>query len=211
MKVDWSHHRSFVYGAWEAAVVNVLAGVVRPETCAVDAGAHIGFYTLLLSKLVGPRGRVLAFEPLPSNFSVLCENIRLNSCAQVEAINKALLDRTCRLEASVPDGQPLPGSVSFTKCGGAKRITASSVSFDDFMSDRQHPVHFIKVDVEGSESLVLKGASRTIEANHPAMIVEVHHFDGLRDSSPVIGQLRLWGYKTRWLTRWKLTSHLLAL
>src|SRR5882672_1432078 len=92
MKIDWNRHRSFIYGTWETAVVDALVDVVHSGNCVVDVGAHIGFYTLLLSKLVGPSGRVLAFEPLMWNFSVLYDNIRLNNCSHVTAINKAVLD-----------------------------------------------------------------------------------------------------------------------
>jgi hypothetical protein len=70
----------------------------------------------------------------------------------------------------------------------------------------------MKIDVEGAESLVLQGACKTIEENHPAMMIEVHHFDGSQpDDSPVIGQLQGWGYKIQWLNRWKETSHLFAI
>ena len=210
MKIDWSRHRSFVYGTWEPAVVNALVEIVRPGASAVDIGAHVGFYTLILSKMVGPQGRVLAFEPLPWNFRVLCDNIQLNHCTQVEAINKALLDRTCTLDAEMPEGEPLPGSVAFHMSDGTGQATADALALDDFLRDTGQPVNFMKIDVEGLESLVLKGASRTIEAYHPALIVEVHHFNGSPDASPVMCQLREWGYATRWLSRWKLTSHLLA-
>jgi len=210
MKIDWSRHRAFVYGTWEPAVVKALVEVVKPGASAVDIGAHIGFYTLILSKMVGPQGRVLAFEPLPWNFSVLCDNIRLNNCTHVEAINKALLDRTCDLEADIREDGVLPGSVAYIATDGAESPIASAVPLDDFLRESKAPVHFMKVDVEGAESSVLKGASNTIESYHPALIIEVHHFDGPADASPVIGQLREWGYQIRWLTREKLTSHLLA-
>jgi FkbM family methyltransferase len=160
--------------------------------------------------MVGPGGRVLAFEPLPWNFQVLCDNIRLNHCTHAEAINKALLDRTCTLDAEVPGGEPLPGSVAFHTSDGSGQATASAVSLDDFLRETGRPVNFMKIDVEGLESLVLKGASRTIQSYHPALIIEVHHFDDSPDASPVICQLREWGYVIRWLSRWKLTSHLLA-
>jgi len=211
MKVDWTRHRSFIYGAWEPEVVNALVELVQPGWFVLDVGAHIGFYTLILSKLVGPQGRVVAFEPLPCNFAVLSENIQVNNCTHVEAVNKALLDHTCEMSPDISDDEQLPGSVPFSEGRGAGHIKAGAISLDDFLGDARCPVHFMKIDVEGSESLVLKGASRTIESNHPAMVVEIHHFDGSpADDSPVMRQLREWGYAIRWLNRWRLTSHLLA-
>lgn len=211
MKIDWSRHRSFVYGNWEPDVIHAIADVVKSGAFALDIGAHIGFYTLVLSKTVGPHGRVLAFEPLPCNYSIFCDNIRLNNCTQVEAINKALLDRTCNLEADIRINEAQPGSVAFLASDKAEHPIASAVALDEFLAGSRVPVDFMKVDVEGAESLVLKGASETIESYHPALLIEVHHFGGSpADASPVIGQLRGWGYATRWLNRWPDTSHLLA-
>jgi FkbM family methyltransferase len=211
MKVDWSRHRSFVYGTWEPDVVHAITDVVRPGACAIDIGAHIGFYTLILAKMVGPYGRVLAFEPLPRNFSLLCDNIRLNNCTHVQAIDKAVLDHTCDVEADIREDGLLPGSVVFRASERLEQATASAVSIDDFVHDSGLPVSIMKIDVEGNESLVLKGASRTIQSLHPTMIIEVHHFDASPDASPVISQLRERGYSIRWLSRETLTSHLLAI
>lgn len=108
MKIDWSRHRSFIYGSWEPDVVKAIEDIVPSGAYALDIGAHIGFYTLLLAKIVGPHGRVSAFEPLPWNFSVLSDNIRLNHCTHVDAINKALLDRTCDLQADIRIDEVLP-------------------------------------------------------------------------------------------------------
>jgi len=157
MKIDWSRHRSYVYGTWEPEVVSALKRLVRSGQCVIDVGAHIGFYTLIFSRFVGPQGRVLAFEPLPWNFSVLCENIALNHIGHAEAINRALLDRTCDLEAKIPDDEPLPGSVPYAE-SGTKHATARAVSLDEYLGGSRDHVHFIKMDVEGSESLVLAGA-----------------------------------------------------
>jgi FkbM family methyltransferase len=210
MKIDWTRHRSFIYGAWEPEVVNVLVELVRPGWLALDIGAHVGFYTLILSKLVGPHGSVIAFEPLPCNFSVLSENIRMNSCSHARAVNKALLDHTCEMSPDIIDDEQLPGSVPFSEDTGAERLSVGAVSLDDFLRDAKHPTHFMKIDVEGAESLVLKGACNTIQLNHPAMVIEIHHGNSSPDESPSIRQLRDWGYQVRWLNRWKLTSHLLA-
>jgi FkbM family methyltransferase len=173
MKIDWSRHRSYIHGAWEQTVTDVLAQVVKPGMCAVDVGAHIGFYTLLLSNLVGTDGRVVAFEPLPWNFSVLSENILMNNCLHVEALNRAVLDRSCELSASeFDDGDPLPGTVSLSDSESNGSIYVKATSLDDFFADHKYRVHFMKVDVEGAESLVLKGATQTIESDHPTMVMK---------------------------------------
>lgn len=67
----------------------------------------------------------------------------------------------------------------------------------------------MKLDIEGAELLVLKGATRTIEANHPVMVIEIHDFEGSSDDSLMVLQLSEWGYRRAGLTE-ELTSHLLA-
>jgi FkbM family methyltransferase len=67
-----------------------LENLVRPGDTVFDIGAHIGFYTLLLARLVGPAGKVLAFEPDPANFALLQQNVVLNRYANVALYNLAL-------------------------------------------------------------------------------------------------------------------------
>jgi tRNA A58 N-methylase Trm61 len=71
MRVDWQIHRSFVYGSWEPEVVGMIKQQVTAGMRVLDLGAQSGFYSLLFSKLVGPQGSVIAFEPLPANYRLL--------------------------------------------------------------------------------------------------------------------------------------------
>jgi FkbM family methyltransferase len=211
MKIDWYQWRSFLYGTWEPEVVKTLTEAVQPGSCAVDIGAHIGFYTLVLSRLVGAKGTVISFEPMPETFNVLVENIRLNQCGQVQTINKAVMDRSCELRVGVSSQDPLPGSASVISGSASDTLNVQAVSLDDFMQEQPEKADFIKMDVEGAESLVLVGAKRTVEATHPNMLIEIHHFDGSPpERSPALRQLCDWGYRTRWIDRNPLTSHVLA-
>lgn len=210
MRLDWQRQRSFIYGTWEPEVVEAMRSVVREGFVALDIGAHIGYYALVLSRLVGTTGRVIAFEPLPPNYKMLEENVRLNGCRQIKTVNQAVLDRTGPLKVTIPGGEPLPGSVSLFADYGTEPIVVDAVSLDDFLRERKGPVHFLKMDVEGAEGLVLRGARETIGLHHPAMVIEVHHFDGRVDINPAVTQLSSWGYAYRWLQRSSLTSHLLA-
>src|ERR1700733_9112986 len=71
MRVDWQIHRSFVYGSWEPAVVVIIKQQVNAVMRVLVLGAQIGFYSILFSKFVGPRGSVITFEPLPANYRLL--------------------------------------------------------------------------------------------------------------------------------------------
>lgn len=210
MKVDWSRFRAFVYGTWEPEIVEAVTEVVCKGFVAIDVGAHLGYYALILSRLVGTNGRVIAFEPMPSNFQVLSENIQLNDCKNVQIVNKAVSDRSGHFEARLPTESKLPSSFSLLETEDVESIVVNTISLDDFLRDWDHRVDFIQIDVEGAEGMVLEGARRTIERYHPILLVEVHHFGGPLESSQVPCQLVELGYELKWLLKWHSTSHVLA-
>jgi len=143
---------------------------IRPGDVVVDCGANHGFSTILFSKWTGPEGKVFAFEPLAHNMKILHENLRLNSAANV----------TCRSVAvgSAPGKVKItthPNGTIFTKKPprGQSGVEVPLVRLDDeFGSTR---VDFLKIDVEGFELEVLKGARR-IMASAPRLDIELHVF-----------------------------------
>lgn len=76
MKSEWARFRCFADGSWESEIVALVAKKFQPGFQVVEIGAHIGYYTLLLSRLVGANGRVYSFEPVPTNFEFLSYNVR---------------------------------------------------------------------------------------------------------------------------------------
>jgi len=211
MRIDWKRYRSFVYGTWEPDVVAAIEGSVKPGWTAVDVGAHIGYYTLLLSRLVGGEGRVFSFEALPQNFAVLSENIALNRLAQTKPVNRAVVDRSGPLQMSIPEQGSMPEGASVLSYRGKSLVEVDAVSLDDFCANLPGQVDFLKLDVEGAEEMVLRGARALISKSHPVMEIEIHHFDGNLAGNPVPSLLKEWGYQFRWIDitdKW--TSHLLA-
>lgn len=210
MRVDWSRFRAFAYGTWEPKVVRAVTEVVHEGFVAIDVGAHHGYYALILSRLVGSSGRVIAFEPMPLNYSILAENICLNNCSNVEIVNKAVSDISGRLKAGLRN-QSDSGTFSLLKEDRVQLLDIDATTLDDFLKYREGQVDFIEIDVEGAEAQVLTGALSTIKLHHPALLIEVHHFaDGL-DSGHISRQLTELGYELRWLSRERGVSHLLAI
>lgn len=208
MRVEWSRFRAFVYGTWEPEVVRAVTEVVHEGFVAIDVGAHHGYYALILSRLVGPNGRVIAFEPMPHNFQILTENINLNHCANVEVVNKAVSDRSIRLDAS-PRNEKDSASFSLLSNKIGQSIGVDAVSLDDFLTYRVGPINFIGIDAEGAEGMILRGARKTIGSHHPILIIEVHEGAGL-EPSQVPSLLMELGYEMKWLSHWEGTSHVLA-
>ena len=210
MKVDWKTQRSFAYGTWEPAVTQILQTEVQPGMTVLDIGAHVGYYTLLLAKCVGPAGRVFSFEPMPHNFARLTENIQLNSLSQVTPVHTAVLARSGTLEVNAPEAEPYSGSISLYEDYGTPRLRVRATSLDEFAISSLKQLDFIKLDVEGAETEVLEGGERTVQRFRPVFLIELHHFDGNISAHPVPKRLTEWGYQVTWLERWKMTSHILA-
>lgn len=166
-----SLHRCWL-GSYEFAKQALVAKMVPPGSIAFDVGAHVGFYTLLFSELVGPQGRVVAFEPVPRNIAYLREHIRLNRLANVTVV-----------EAAVAEGG---GKAMFSEGAhsSAGRLVAdgqlevSRVSLDDLVGAQKIPApDFIKIDVEGAEWLVLTGARETLSQYRPTIFLATHGRD----------------------------------
>jgi FkbM family methyltransferase len=210
MKVDWSRFRAFIYGTWEPEIVKAVTEVVHEGFVTIDVGAHLGYYALILSRIVGPSGRVIAFEPIPSNYRTLSENIKMNGCMNIQAVNVAVSNRSGHFEGNLPTESNLPSSFSLLKNKGGKTIAGNAISLDEYLKDWDRPIDFIEIDVEGAEGLVLDGARKTIESYHPILLVEVHHFGARLESSQVPDQLLGLDYDLKWLVKWEDTSHVLA-
>lgn len=147
--------------------------LIRPGMTVADVGAHIGYYTRLLSELVGPSGRVFAFEPEPENHAVLVANLAANRYRNVEASDAAVSDRVGTATLHLSPGSSNHSLLSgYTQAQGAREVR--TVTLDSFLSDRGvERLDFVKIDVEGAEPLVLAGMLRTISRS-PAlsMLVE---------------------------------------
>jgi FkbM family methyltransferase len=210
MRVDWQIHRSFAYGSWEPEVVDMIKEEVTAGMTVLDLGAQSGFYSLLLSNLTGPTGKVFAFEPLPANYRILEENLDLNRITNVTVERSAVTDHSGEISFNFPLDAPwlIAGPVLESDNQGA--FTVPSVSIDDFMAQRRIPVHFIKMDVEGAEVMVLQGAKRTLEEFHPILAIELHSDEQESPSLAIPLRLQKLGYQIRWLREGRHNSHILA-
>jgi len=210
MAIDWNRFRSFIYGTWEPEVLSAIKANVRPGMTVIDVGAHIGYYTLLFAKLVGPNGRVIAFEPLPANYDLLSMNVRLNALSYVRTLPQAAFSRDEQILLTVPDDSPNSGDASILPRGGTKQFRVSAIPLDSFCASASLHPDLIKMDVEGAEQDALLGAAQTIVRYHPKLLIELHHFEGNLAAHATPSLLKSWGYDIRWIERSDMTSHILA-
>ena len=134
-----------------------------------DIGAYVGDTALWFSKAVGPQGKVFAFEPEPRNFEKLKANLERNKVTNVIPLKLALSENEEEMQVSSAAGLSL---ITQTGTGLSVKVT----TIDNFVEANKLPrVDFIKMDVEGHELKVLKGAQETIENFKPSLALSAYH------------------------------------
>jgi FkbM family methyltransferase len=133
-----------------------------------DVGANVGFYTLLLAELVGPQGKVFAFEPLPHSVDLLRRHVEMNGHRNVRIFPCALADFDG--EASFDPG-PNP-SMGRIAASGSLRVPCARADTLLAIGEVEAP-DVIKIDVEGAEAAVLRGACQAME-RHPVILLATH-------------------------------------
>jgi FkbM family methyltransferase len=143
-------------------------GLLRPGDVAVDVGAMIGYYTVILAKYVGPTGRVHAFEPDPDNFALLASNVELNGYDHVRCTNALVGSGAGRGQLwRAPSNR---GDHHAFQTAGRDAVDVDVVALDDVFDE---PVDLVKIDVQGYESHVLAGMRGLIgRSPQLAMLVE---------------------------------------
>jgi FkbM family methyltransferase len=182
------------YAEYAAEEGELIRQVVRPGSTAIDAGANIGTHTLMLSRAVGPRGAVLAFEPQRIVFQILCANMALNNITNVNC-RCAALGETSKSITIPPVNYSITENFGGVSLGEGPAGESSPVMALD--SYNLPGCHFIKVDVEGMEAAVIRGAKKTIEKFRPILYVENDREDRSRELIELIQSL---GYNLYWHT-----------
>lgn len=157
--------------------IKFLERVLEDGTTVIDVGAHLGFYTLLMSKRVGSRGRVVAFEPSPREFRQLATHIRINRCTNVQLEELALADCAGFKEFFVV-GAPWTtrNSLRPPRIDRVHSISTRIVTLDGYLDDKRiREVDLIKLDAEGAELTIFAGALRLLSRlRRPLILCEIN-------------------------------------
>jgi len=198
----------------EQRVLSTLARFLKPGDVAVDVGANVGLYTVLLARTVGSQGLVIACEPGGRNFEHLGENLKLNGLTNVRLFRKALGNTSgqAKLYASTVIGN---SSLASGKNGNAVAEDVELIEGDRLIAQENLPVpRALKIDVEGFEYAVLKGFERTLRDQacqfvacevHPSLLPENVEI------SMILRLLEICGFNNiQTYARWDKTFHLVA-
>jgi FkbM family methyltransferase len=150
----------------------LLDKFLRPGDWAMDVGANVGHYTMRMSDLVGPGGRVIAIEPVPDTFALLAGNVRLFERANVSLFNLAASDRLSECGIFIPRFSE--GLQNYYQArlvtDDAEAIHVLTLPLDALALPET--VRLVKIDVEGHELAVLRGMSEFLARARPVIIVE---------------------------------------
>lgn len=194
----------FEHGYWaykallEARDIDQLRPYAAPGSTVVDVGANIGFFTVRFASWVGARGSVIAIEPEQVNFRSLCARVnRLKITDNVVPVQAAAVERSGEVRLELNPDHPADHRVA------AVGVPVPAVSIDDLIGQRGWPVvSLIKIDVQGSELQVIRGASETLRRFMPALYVEFHELSLLEagtSSSELLGEVTTLGYAPAFL------------
>lgn len=169
--LDVYTHIAGTGGSWEAQVLNACKELLRPGDVFYDIGANAGIYSVELSSLLGGGIRVCAFEPLPSHARCLAISARLNGFRNLETYQVMLGDQEGESELFVPSHSIHASAVSREK--NAKVLRCMTYTIDGLVGRGILPrPDVIKMDVEGGEMAVFRGAEQVIREHSPAIVFE---------------------------------------
>lgn len=201
----------FLYGVYEPVATDVFASLLRPDDVAIDVGAHYGDFTLVAAAKVGPEGAVYAFEPQDDIRTILVRNLADNRIRQVVVAEHALADYdgTAALYTAADPIHTGGASLSAEHVGQSQSFTPVRVRrLDDVIpAPVRARVTAIKIDVEGAEAAVLRGAGDLLSEARPAVLFEVNGLPCGTDAhdSESMTVLREFGYELFGMVRDEMT------
>lgn len=198
MRLGWRAHTGYVLGMYEPEVIRTMRKYLKPGDTCVDVGGHIGYLTLLMAQMVGPKGMVVTFEPMPDNYELLEENVRLNGIKNIKLERAAVGDKEMTGSLIFAANERLswtPSAIAYGVVGDRKSLNVPFISLDRYAAVQGLHPRLIKIDVEGAEISVLQGARDTIQESCPTVLIEVHGRGGGHEDA-VLAILKECGYRT---------------
>jgi FkbM family methyltransferase len=164
-------------GEWEPNVERAIIKCLRPGDIAVDIGANVGYHTLAMATAVGSGGQIHAFEASPDLMRLLRATVAVNGVDWVSLYERAALDRhrTVTL-ATAPEHFGSGHVISDTPspnhdAGYSVRVDVPAVALDTVLADRVDSVDLIRMDIEGSEPLAMRGAETLLRRSPRVKII----------------------------------------
>jgi len=178
--------------------VNALLTHIRPGDTVVDCGANKGSYLWTLSRAAGKNGQVIAFEPQRKLAAYLREMVQSCNLSNVRIEEQGISDHAGTLQLMIPGGDTSPGATlekSILQREDCATYPVTVVSLDEYFAARKGRISAIKIDVEGHEFALFKGAQQILEQDAPLLVFECEqrHLSGA-SVAEILGWLQVLGY-----------------
>ena len=173
---DHVQRQVYFFGAYEPIEADLFLSLIKKGDTVIDAGANVGFYSLLMADKVGHTGKVHSFEPIPNTYEILRQHIQGNRLPQVVLNKKALWHQNGQLKFSLSEEHRLNsgGYSASSSIHSISEVTCDAVTLDDYVnSNGINKIHAIKMDIEGAEKFALQGAMQSLSHHHPVVFLEV--------------------------------------
>ena len=166
------HQLAMLLDDYEPDVVSLCRQYIQPGMVVIDAGAYAGYYTLLFSELVGPTGKVYAFEPHPENFDTLKHNSQQSRFKQnIVLLQNAVSDRVGTVQISAHKTDTAKTSLYSAEKNNIS-LTIETTTIDSFfVKYNLAKIDLIKLDIEGAELAALDGMQNLIASNNKLMVI----------------------------------------
>ena len=171
---------------YEPEISRLLLQVLKEGDTAIDVGANVGFFSILAAAMVGPKGRVVSFEPDPANRARLANNLAVNGFTNVTVIENPATDKAGKVDFFINsdnsggnalwDPAQFPGNVKSQAEKKVRQVDATTLDAETKRLKLAQP-KLIKVDTEGADQKVLEGARELLaKAAVPFVVSELHEF-----------------------------------
>jgi FkbM family methyltransferase len=150
---------------WAQSETRLFRELLKPGMVVVDVGANIGYFSLLASTLVGPNGRVHAFEPDPVNCGLLRKNVRMNHTSNIKVVQAALSSNDEPIHLFLNSDNKGDHRIWEQSGESRTKITVTATTLDQYLKETATVPNFIKIDVQGAEGYVIEGMADTIVQN----------------------------------------------
>lgn len=200
LRIDPRNEKFYWTGLYEVGVQEAFVSALRSGATVWDVGAHIGFFTALAARSVGPGGRVHAFEPMRANRMRLLETIELNGLEEVDVHPTAVAGEAGTRPFYAHSSTSM---WSLVERNGASWIEVPCVTLDDLLADGSLGIPaLVKIDAEGAELDILRGGQRLVTETSAVLVIEFTDDEAVREARRLLPHHTLEPLSDRhWLLR----------
>lgn len=177
---------TYFHGWFEGEDTKAVLMLLNENDTFIDIGAHIGYYSVIASEIIGSQGKIISFEPTPSTFELLSKNLK--DCKNVTLENKAVFseDKTLvfndfGMKYMVFNSFKTPRLENIEL--EPKKIDVQAVRLDTYIPENNLKPSLIKIDAESVELEILKGAVSMLKTHQPILCIEIGDFEGIDSQS----------------------------